>query len=653
MIPAVRTNRRAVGRIVLGLIGLLLAATGAAAEVVRLEVVERRPLLGGREFGETGAYEVLTGRLHFALDPGDPRNQRITDLDRAPVGADGRVTFAADLVMLTPAEPARGNGMALFDVVNRGRMRVLAGFNQATAVGRLTIPEEIGDGFLLARGFTLVWVGWEFDVPAGADLVRITVPVADQLSDLVRATAVAGVDATSLTFGDLGGYTPADPDAPGHTLTVVAHRTGEPLRVVPRAAWRLTGNTVTLDSGFEPGARYELAYRVEGAPIAGVGFAAVRDAIAWLRHDADAPARVDTALAFGSSQSGRFLRAFLYLGFNTDEAGRQVFDGVMPHISGASRIDLNRRWPTTVSVGSYAATEFPFADARLTDPVSGAVDGALENARVGDHRPKVMYTNTGVEYWGGARAAALVHTTPDGTADLELPDDTRVYFLAGTQHGPAAFPPSAGAGAALNNPTNYWWTMRALLVAMEAWVRDGTAPPPSRYPRLADGTLVEAGTMTFPDVPGLRSPVDLTGGVRVANPWIEGGAAPGAALPLLVPQVDADGNETAGILPPDVAVPMATLTGWNFRRADIGAPGELVPLLGSMVPFARTEAEREAAGDPRPSIARRYASVDEYAGRIGLWAVGLVQEGYLLAGDLAAIDAEARARWAWSVDPSR
>jgi hypothetical protein len=634
-------------------LGVLLMAAGAAGEVARLEVVERRPLLDGRIFGDAGAYEVLTGRLHFRLDPSDPRNRRITDLDLAPIDADGRVAFAADLVILAPVDASRGNGMALLDVVNRGRMRVLAGFNQATAVGPLATPEEIGDGFLLGRGFTMVWVGWEFDVPAGADLVRIDVPVAASLGGLVRATEVAASNVATLTFGDLGGYTPIDPGAAENTLGVVAHRTGEPLRVVPRDRWRLDGNQVALDGGFEPGLRYELAYRVAGAPIAGVGFAAVRDTVAWLRHDPAAPAQVDSAIAFGSSQSGRFLRTFLYLGFNTDEAGRPVFDGVMPHISGASRIDLNQRWPTTVSVGSYAATAFPFADARLDDPEGGLADGALENARVGEHRPKVIYTNTGVEYWGGARAAALVHTTPDGTADLELPDDTRVYFLAGTQHGPAAFPPTGAAGAALSNPTNYWWTMRALLVAMEAWVRDGTAPPPSRHPRLADGTLVAAAAAAFPVVPGLRSPTDLTGGVRVANPLLESGAAPGTPLPMLVPQVDADGNETAGILPPDVAVPVATLTGWNFRRAATGAPGELVPLLGSMVPFARTEAEREAAGDPRPSLARRYGSEEEYLGRVGLWAVGLVQEGYLLADDLAAIDAEARARWTWLMEAPR
>ena len=225
---------------------------------------------------------------------------------------------------------------------------------------------------------------------------------------------------------------------------------------------------------------------------------------------------------------------------------------------------------------------------------------------------KVFYTNTPVEYWGTGRVAALVHTNPAGSADLALPENVRFYFIAGTQHSPSRFPPSAGNGQQPDNAVDYWWTMRALLLAMNRWVKEGAPPPPSRYPTLKDGTLVPAASVAFPAIPGVASPRSLTAGPRAANALIAGGAGAGAPLPLLVPQVDADGNERAGIRLPDVAVPLATYTGWNFRSAAIGAPGELVPLLGASIPFPPTRAAREAAHDPRRSVEERYATRDDY-----------------------------------------
>src|SRR5581483_5116203 len=211
------------------------------------------------------------------------------------------------------------------------------------------------------------------------------------------------------------------------------------------------------------------------------------------------------AYTFGSSQSGRFLRGFLYEGFNTDEKDRQVFDGVLSHIAGASRIDFNTRWSTPRGLGVHSATAFPFADAAMTDPVSGAREGLLENPRV-KHAPRVFYTNTPVEYWGTGRVAALIHTDPGGTKDVVPPPNVRVYFIAGTQHAPARFPPSASSGQQQDNAVNYWWTMRALLVAMHRWVAEGIEPPASNYPTLRDGTLVKASKVAFPEIPGVSSP---------------------------------------------------------------------------------------------------------------------------------------------------
>jgi hypothetical protein len=299
---------------------------------------------------------------------------------------------------------------------------------------------------------------------------------------------------------------------------------------IARDRWRVKGHTITLDGGFEPGKTYEVSYRVANPPVAGLGFVAMRDFAAWLKHERREVSSVRYAIAYGSSQSGRFLRGFLYEGFNTDERDRQVFDGVMAHIAGAARIDLNARWSSPVGLGVHTATAFPFADAALRDPVSGATDGLLDNPRARVNQPKVFYTNTPVEYWGTGRVAALIHTTPDGTADLPLPDNVRVYFLAGTQHGPARFPASVNNGQQPDNPVEYVWVMRALLLAMQRWVSAGTAPPASAYPMIKDGTLVKASAVVFPAIPSVPSPSGLTGGPRVANRFIEGGGGAGAPL---------------------------------------------------------------------------------------------------------------------------
>ncbi len=372
----------------------------------------------------------------------------------------------------------------------------------------------------------------------------------------------------------------------------------------------------------------------------------MRDTAAWIKYAPDAPVKAQRALAFGSSQSGRFLRTFLYFGFNGDEKSRLVFDGVMAHISGASRLDLNRRWATPTGLGQFDATAFPFADQALRDPVTGAEEGALDNARAKDFKPKIFYTNTGVEYWGGARSAALIHTTPDGAKDLALPDHERVYFLTGSQHGPARFPPAeARLGAQRENPNDYWLTMRALLVAMDDWLRSNKVPPASRYPQLANATLVPAAKVAFPALPGVRAPQQLPAGPRAPNPLVAKDGAAGTTLPYLVPQTDKDGIELAGVRLPDIEAPLATYTGWNFRNAAIGGEDTLYPLLGSYIPFPATAAARTAAKDPRAAIAERYASKQAYLDKIRAAADKLVADRFLLADDLPAVLDRAGRHW--------
>jgi hypothetical protein len=628
------------------LLVVLLGAGVARAEVARFDVTSRTPIAGY-------AYERIVGRATFSVDPQEPRNAVVVDIDKAPRTAANRVEFSADVVVLMPTRG--GNGVALLDVVNRGSM-VSPRLNRPVAG---TAP-EVGDGFLLKRGFTIVAVGWEFDTARGNGLLTLDAPIATDngspITGMVRATFVPDRPDATLTVADLGGgagataaditYPVADPAARDAILTV-RDRFGDDGTALPRGQWELTGNRITLEGGFTPGRIYEVAYRAKNPRVGGAGFLAVRDVASWLKHESTAPINTPRVYTLGVSQTGRFLRDFLYHGCNTDEQGRQVFDAMMIHIAGASRTDVNRRWGTPVSVGSFAATSFPFADAPQLDRESGVSDGALDNARARANQPKIFYTNTGVEYWGGARAAALVHTAVDGSVDLAPPSNVRVYFFAGTQHGPGPFPPPAANGVQQRqNPTDYWWSMRALLVALDRWTRDGAEPPKSAVPTLADGTLVKAAEVALPAIPGLPSPRDLWGGQRAGNPLVARDGAPGTPLPFLVPQVDADGNERAGVRLPEVAVPLATYTGWNFRDAQMGGAHLLRPLIGSYVPFAATKDQRAQHGDPRASLAERYADSDEYLQRIEKVSAELVRDGYLLAEDLPAIEERALEHWA-------
>jgi Alpha/beta hydrolase domain len=617
---------------------LSLAPALGRAEVARVEITTRGDVANGTTFGTTGAYEQLVGKIYFAVDPANPRNRVIVDIDKAPKNAAGRVEMSADFAVLRPKDSSKGNGVALLDVVNRGNKTVVAGFNRASG-------NDMGDGLLMRMGYTVVWVGWEFDVPQRAGAIRIDVPSATGVTGMVHATVIPTARSITAQVGDLAAYAPSDAASPQNTLSVRDGAMGKPT-TIPRSQWTLNGNTITLEAGFEPGRTYELSYVAANPPVAGLGFAAVRDTAAWIKNAPDALVSAKQVLAFGSSQSGRFLRNFLYLGFNADEKNHQVFDAVMAHIAGASRIDLNNRWATPTGLGQFNATSFPFADVSLRDPATGAQEGALDNFRARDFKPKIFYTNTGVEYWGGGRSAALIHTSPDGSKDLALPDNERVFFLTGSQHGPTRFPPAAARnGEQQENPNDYWYVMRALLVAMDKWMREGVAPPASQYPRLQDKTLVKASEVAFPNLPGVTSPRNLPAGLRASNGLIPEDGAPGTPLPFLVPQTDKDGIELAGVRLPEIALPLATYTGWNFRNKTLGGADQLYPLLGSYIPFPATAAQREQAKDPRASIAERYPSRDAYLEKVEKAGAKLVSERYLLADDLKILVNRAGSHW--------
>ena len=604
----------------------LLGLSHAPAAVVRVEVTKRSDL------GTTG-YEEIVGRLHFEIDPAQACNAVIADVGLAPTNPGGKVSFSSDLRLLKPKDPAKSNGAAWVEIPNRGGKAGLS-------------------PWITTNGFIVMSVGWEFDVPRQGGKMRIQVPSArnkdgSAIRGLVSATFTPDKRIDEQVLGDLESYPPVDAAGPESRLIIRSRLAWPGGTEAPRDSWTLEGKRLRLKGGFEPGKTYEIAYLAEAPPVAGLGYAAVRDAVAWLKNDPASLAPVKHAYAFGASQCGRFLRDFLYLGFNNDEQDRQALDGVVAHIAGAGRLVLNRRWSTPVSQATYCTASFPFADTAQTDPVSGHTEGVLDNPR-SKHLPKVFYINTDTEYWGGGRVAALTHTDPAGVKDIAFPSNVRSYFLAGTQHGPAAFPPTGQApGAPLANPVNAGPVGTALRMAIHQWVTKGIEPPPSLYPKLADGTLVPVANVQFPKVPGMAMPNNLKAGVRPLNPLFADGAGPGAELPLLVPQVDADGNDLAGIHVPDMAVPLGTATGWVFRPAALGSPNELVPLRGAWVPFAATKAIREAAHDPRPSLEERYASKEAYLEKVSQAVQKLITQRFMTEEDLKPQLKQAGERWDW------
>ncbi len=631
------------------------------AAVVRVEIESRADVLAGRPFGLAGPYEKLVGKVYFAVDPANPINQIIADIDKAPRDAQGKVEFSSDLYILKPKHLERGNRAALYEVSNRGGKGMLGMFNRARASLDPTSDTEFGDGFLMQHGFTLVWLGWQWDPPQRPGLLRIHAPRASGIRGLVRSEFIPTERITSHTLADRDHipYLVADPNDPKAVL-YVRDKVESPRRTIPRNDWKFAADRgrVEMAAGFEPHKIYEVVYTSEDPVLVGLGPTAVRDFLSYLKYDvAAAPVgKLERAYGFGVSQSGRFLRTFLYYGFNQDEAGRQVLDGVMAHVAGGGRGSFNHRFAQPSRDAHpflnifYPTDIFPFTDVEQTDPETGLTDGLLARARKTGTVPRIFYTNSSYEYWG--RAASLIHTTIDGRSDAPLPDNTRIYHFAGSQHGPAAFPPQRSIGQQLNNPNDFRWAMRALLVAMDRWAKDGAAPPPSVYPQISKDTLAAPEALQFPKIPGANfssrlhkayradyGPQWKSGVVTLEPPKI------GKAFPMLVAQVDADGNETAGLKMPELAVPLATYAGWNLFNGKAGPTDEISSMQGSYIPFPPTRAARARTGDPRRSIEERYHDREQYLGLISTAALKLIEQGYLLDRDLPAILKQAAGRW--------
>ncbi|HEX7139286.1 MAG TPA: alpha/beta hydrolase domain-containing protein [Vicinamibacterales bacterium] len=655
-------------------------ASPALAEVVRIDVKSRADLVNGQPFGAAGPYEKLSGRIYFAVDPTLTANRIVTDLDKAPRNATGKVEFSADFFLIKPKDLTKGNGAVIYEVSNRGGKSIVGFFNHASGSLDPSGEAEMGDGFLMKQGFTLLWVGWQFDPPDRPGLMRVYPPVATDNGKPIRGLVRSDFVVTekdfdhSLADRDHWAYPVVDPNDPANVMTVRDSVDG-PRRLVPRDQWGFSKSVegravadptrVYLNTKFEPNKIYEVVYGSENPPIVGAGPAAIRDVVSMLKHAPAAalaplsvpPGSINRAIAFGISQSGRFLRTYLYYGFNRDERDRKVFDGVIAHVAGAGRGSFNHRFAQPSRDGHpylnffYPTDIFPFTDAPETDPVTGVTDGLLTHAGAPELQPKVFYTNSEYEYWG--RAASLIHTTIDGNGDATIPDNVRIYLLTAGQHGPAAFPPTQTIGQQRNNPLDYRWAMKALLVAMDRWAAKGTLPPPSQYPTVADGTLVPVGKFKFPALNDVKVATDVHKayradyGPRFATEGVVTNEPPkiNGAYPILVPQVDADGNGVAGIRMPELSAPLATYTGWNLFNARSGPADVLSSMQGSYIPLARTTADRKRTNDPRKSIDERFKDKDQYVAAVSKAASVLVKQGYLLQEDLGVIQRDAGRHW--------
>jgi hypothetical protein len=622
------------------------AAVSAFAAVTGIDVTER---------SDDGGYERIVGKVHFAIDPTLEANRVIADIDLGPRNAQGKVEFSADLYILRPRDAAKRNGTLLVEISNRGGKGLLATFN-------------LNDSFLLEQGFSLAWIGWEFDLPPTPGLLRFDAPIATNngqpITGLVRSEWEGGDGAGSspptdrvstISLGDRGmiGYAVADPMDPANKIFVRDTVDGQRRRIA-RGDWSFSDPThVTMPAGFEPGKIYEVIYRAKGPVLVGLGPAAVRDAVSYLKYGGvDTPLSgfnkdILRAIGFGISQSGRFLRTFVNDGFNADENTRRVFDAVWADIAGAGRGGFNARFAQPSRDGHpFFNILYPVDVPPFTDE-----DGLLAAAKRTETVPRIFYTNGSYEYWG--RSASLIHTTPDGKQDAPLAKNTRIYFFPGSQHGSGALPPRHIEAQNLGNTNDYRTGMRALLVAMQAWLAEGKQPPPSVYPLIAppDGKvqLVAVDAYAFPKIPGVAIPQYNRQAFR-----LDFSSEPpklGPPFLTLVPQVDLDGNETCGIRMPEIQVPLASYTGWNLRSPKIGAPDQLYSMAGSWIPFPLNKAERKKSKDPRLSIQERYPTKDDYLEKITAAAQQLVKEGFLLDRDIVKLRDRAAQEWDYVTEP--
>ncbi|MBS1787760.1 MAG: hypothetical protein JST85_08565 [Acidobacteria bacterium] len=669
------------------LAGLMLGAAvvihcsiSAEARVTKIVIEEKQsPVSNGKSFGDVGQYEMLTGKAYGELDPKDPHNTIITDIQFAPRNAQGMVEYVATFMMLKPIDLSKSNGVLIYAVPNRGNRILSSGFS---------VAGESGEEFFLNRGYIILFSGWQGDLTPRPGFETVSVPIAKNPDgSSITGTVLArfsNMAAGTTTLPLPVAHTAASLDT---TKALLTRRASEDGAIIPLASsdWAFAdcgkmafpgtpdANKVCLKSGFDPAFLYELTYTAKDPLVLGIGFAATRDITTFFRRsvadDAGTPnpiaGRTTHAIAQGISQSGNFIKTFIHLGFNQDEANRIVWDGANDHIAGR-QMALNIRFA------------YPSGAASLYEPGSEAVlwwgkyDDAMRGRKPATMLDRCSFTKTcprifetfgSAEFWGLRMSPNLVGTKAD--LDIPLPSNVRRYYFPGTTHGggrggfnveAATQTTNAGTCELPNNNNPQSDTMRALLVALTDWVVKDIAPPPSRYPRLDQNQLVwpRAITMGFPAIPSFPLPDnllnphydydfgaefhynDLSGVLATQPPIIR------RSLPVLVPKVDADGNETSGIASALHQAPLGTYLGWNVTRSGF-YKGRVCGFAGGFIPFAKTKAEREAAGDPRPSLEERYHDHAGYVIAVKAAVRRLSQQKFLLPEDAERLIREAEA----------
>lgn len=662
-----------------------LCASLAEARVVRFVVEQRRVFAEGMEFGSVGTYERLDGTVYMEVDPDDPLNARIVNLDRAPRNARGMVEFSTTFYILKPAEISRGNGKIFYGVNNRGnKLESGLRWHHVPASNDPITAAHAGDGFLMRLGYTVVDAGWQGDVAEGnnrlfpnlpiaiePDGSPIVAPIRVEFSD--RSIPAEGTFTLPLSgFDRFESYPTSDFETANSTLSVRSTVSGRGTRVSPedwafgrcplgRSSLEPSETDLCVFDGMRADKLYELVYPAKDPIVMGLGYAVTRDLASFLRYRAEdddgnpnplarsgSDVGIDRAYGSGSSSTGMYMRDFLYLGFNEDEEHRQVFDAVAIHIPGSHRLFANVAFadPNTYSRQDdrhhYLSTSYPpMSYAIITDPLTGIRDGILKRPATD---PLVIQTDTENEFYT-MKASLNVH---DGLErPIFVPDNVRLYLLSNFQHAggnPGLPVPSSNELCA--NPTNpnyHGTTHRAVLMALDAWADRGIEPPASRYPRVEYGTLVplEEYLDGFPPIPGAEITQVLNElSLPDFGPWFgsEGGFLTrlppnlGPEYPVLVPTSDADGLNNVGIRPLEIRVPLGTNAGWNVR-ADGRREGSLCGLTGSFWPFATTKAERDASGDPRFSLEERYTDHRGYVAAVERATADLVRERFLLEED--------------------
>jgi hypothetical protein len=649
------------------LLGVGLISTQAYARVVRVEILSRSDITG--TFGNAGTYERITGRVYFAFDPNNPENRRIVDLALAPRNSNGEVEAVSEFVMLRPKDPARSADLAVIDIVNRGGITTFI-FNLGRSGTASPLSAEFyGDALLMKRGVTIVALAWQWDVPPGGSALHFQAPpvgsAQQPITGLVRSDITVDSATTSIPLGHslapTLAYPVADENDPSNVLTVRDDPVG-PRTVIPRSEWRFARDSsgivvndprwVYMSKGFAPGRIYEVVYRAKDPVVVGAGLAAVRDMMSYLKYDSSAVTRVRYGIGYGVSQTGRFIRHFLYQGFNADERGRIAFDGFFAHTAGAGRGSFNHRFAQPsrdaqpYSTFFYPTDVFPFASVPTHDSVTGRRAGLRDDLR-GSGATRIFYVDGGHEYWG--RAASLSHTTPDGKQDVGFLPTERRYVISSAQHSsPGAWPVPenariSGTNAYRGDPLDQRLALRALMSSLLDWVKDGKEPPPSLYPTLAAGNLVRPVEERFPAIPNLpvarvaHQPYRLDFGPR----WRQGiidfePPKVGAPYPVFVSRVDSIGNDLGGIRSIELLVPLATYYPWQLRTGMAAATDRLLSFRGTFAPLPRTDAERRTAGDSRPSIESLYGDRTRFMRQVDAGISSLIARRFLLPADSGA-----------------